>query len=71
MAELVELDGLEEIMVRPGLEAFLGGVGIVAGRQDDDADVGPATADLLDQPQTATAGHEQIGDDDGRAMFFE
>ena len=42
VAQFVELDGLEEIVVRTGVETFAGGVRIVAGRQDDDADVGPA-----------------------------
>ncbi len=71
VAQFVELDGLEEIVVRAGVETFAGGVRIVAGRQDDDADVGPAPADFLNQPQTAPAGHEQIGHDDGRVVVFE
>ena len=71
MAELVEFDRLEEVMVGPGAKALGGGFGIVSGGQDDDAHFGPAPTDLADQPEPAPAGHAQVGDDDRREVAFE
>src|SRR5262249_25392556 len=61
VAELVELDGLEEVVVGAGGQALAGGLGGVPGGPDDDADVGAALADLPDQPQPAAPRHAQVG----------
>src|SRR5436853_4331648 len=39
--KFIELNGLEEVAVGAGIEAFDGGLAVVAGGDDDDADVGP------------------------------
>jgi hypothetical protein len=54
-----------------GLEALAGAVDLLAGRQDDDAHLGPAPADLAHQPDAALARHAQVGDHDGRELLFE
>ena len=71
VVKFVEFDRFEEVMMGAGTQTFLGLFGIVAGRQDDDADFRPATANLLYQPQSAASRHAQIGDDDWREALFE
>ena len=56
VAELVELDRLEEVVMGAGLPALVGGSGVAAGRQYDDADLWPAAADLAHQPDAAAPG---------------
>ena len=57
VAKLFEVDGLEEIMPGAGVEALEGGVGVLARRHDDDRDIRPAAADLVQQPDAASAWH--------------
>src|SRR6185437_2931624 len=71
VAELGELEECEKIVGAAGTPAFSGGIGIVAGRQDDDANVGPTTTDFLNQPESAATGHEQIRHDNRRGVLFE
>src|SRR5258708_22594577 len=64
VVKFIEIDRLDEVMMSAGLETGPGGVSVLTGRDDDNCDVGPATADLLHQPNAALARHAQGGHDD-------
>src|SRR4051794_38201021 len=69
--KLFQFDRLEEKVLGARFETLPGRVHVLGRRQDDDADLRPALANLPYQPDAAKPGHSQIGDDDRRQAFLE
>src|SRR5262249_50973382 len=64
-------DWLEEVVMSASTQTFVGGFGIMASGQDDDADFGPAAANFVHQPQPAATGHQEIGNNDGSQSLLQ
>jgi hypothetical protein len=69
MVEFVDMDWFKEVVLHADGHALRERFVLGASGDDDDVDVRPAFADLVDEPDAAEAGHAQIGDDE-RCLFL-
>ncbi len=71
MVKLVEIDGLEKVVMCAGIHALRQRVAFMGGGHDDDGRRRPTLLNLAHQPDAPPARHAQIGDDHRRGSLFQ